>query len=94
MDRRAFIVGAGASLVTGGFLHASSAAAQQAGNTYRIGVLAAGATEPHNLAFFIEGLRALGYIQVRTSSWSGVMPAVILKGFQILPRSWLQCRWT
>ena len=62
-DRRAFIVGTGASLVTGGFLRASNAAAQQAGNTYRIGVLAAGATEPLNLAFFIEGLRALGYIE-------------------------------
>ena len=46
--RRAFIVGAGASLVAGGFLHASGVAAQQAGNTYRIGVLAAGTTEPLN----------------------------------------------
>ena len=48
-----------------GILSGTSRAAkpQQFRRTYRIGVLAAGATQPLNLVFLTDGLRALGYVE-------------------------------
>jgi putative tryptophan/tyrosine transport system substrate-binding protein len=59
IDRRTFIcVAAGGLLVT-----ARAAEPQQTGRTYRMGVLAPGGTPPFNFASFVEGLRALGYVE-------------------------------
>lgn len=56
IDRRRFIGIAAASL-----LGTAGAAGSQSIRTYQIGVLAAGGTQPLNIAYFIEGLRELGY---------------------------------
>lgn len=59
MDRRRFI-----RIATGSLLGAAGAAApQQRGSTYRIGVLTAGGTQNPGVDAFVEGLRALGYIE-------------------------------
>ena len=59
MKRRAFIY-----VVAGSLLGAAQP--QQSGRTYRIGILAAGGARPPNIGFFVEGLRAHGYVEAQS----------------------------
>ena len=59
MNRRTFIY-----VVTGSLANLRrSAKAEQPSRTYRIGVLGAGGTQPPNIAFFVDGMRAHGYVE-------------------------------
>ena len=79
IDRRAFITGIASALLAA----PRAVGAQQAGKVYRVGLIfttvpVSEMAGPEPVApgarAFVQGLRALGYVEGRTSSWSAGRP--------------------
>ena len=70
--------------------------AQPSDKVYRIGVLERTpvAVNAANLEGFRQGLRALGYLEGKTSLSSIDPPTAATSGFPTWPRSWPSSRWT
>ena len=86
IDRRAFITGAGSSLLAAPL----AAEAQQSGKVYRIGFISmrSGPADNPQLEAFRQGLREMGISKGRTSFSRSDMRERTCLSFRAWPQSW------